>query len=348
LIDLPITLNHPASRFTLPSMLGVSLVVVGLLELLRSARWRSVLLAVLVGMAAGRQFLWSADYRREWETQKTLFWQMTWRAPGLEPGTTVLLNDRAFLTRVIDGRFVPVDARVLNFYADNSLAAALNWIYAPDNHSDKIPYNLFYPKSRIGGSLPGFEKDLPISYDLLAGKFEGSTSQVVAFYFAPPGCLRLLDPELDGINRSMPQETLMQEAARLSSSKWIRPEESARLPEVYGSEPKRGWCYYFEKADLARQQGDWQSIVQLGGVAFELGDHPNDPLERFVFIEGYAHAGEWTRALELTKESYRVSKDFVGPLLCRLWKRIESQTSDNLERSAALSEVTNLVVCSGE
>jgi hypothetical protein len=83
----------------------------------------------------------------------------------------------------------------------------------------------------------------------------------------------------------------------------------------------------------------------LGDEAFALDDYPNNPVERFVFIEGYAHAGEWDRAIELSEVSYRVSKDFVGPLLCRLWERIETETTGGVERSDALSEIQNRFAC---
>jgi hypothetical protein len=260
---------------------------------------------------------------------------MTWRAPGLEPNTTVLLNDRAFLSPSATGVLPPEDLRVFNYYADNSLAAAMNWVYAPENHSDRMDYLLLYPKSRIGGSLPSFEKDRPIDYDFLAGTFAGNTSQVVAFYYAPPGCLRLLDPEIDTLNRFIPDETLMREAAGLSSSAWILPEKTATLPKVYGSEPSRGWCYYFEQADLARQQKDWEEVVRIGEIVFALDDHPNDPVERFVFIEAYAHVGDWARAQELSLAAYRVSKNYMAPMLCSLWTRIVRETEGSAAQSAA-------------
>ena len=346
LIEFPPSLAHPTSRFTLPFMLGASLLWAALLELVPSARWKYVLAGALVALMAGRQSFWMNDYRREWDSQKTLFWQMTWRAPGLTPNTTVLLNDRAFLSPSATGILPPEDLRVFNYYADNSLAAALNWIYAPDNHSDQIDYLLLYPKSRIGGSLPSFEKDQPINYDFLAGTFEGNTSQVVAFYYAPPACLRVLDPEIDTVNRFIPDETLMREAATLSSSAWILPEETATMPKVYGSEPSRGWCYYFEKADLARQMKDWEEVVRIGEKAFALDDHPNDPVERFVFIEGYAHAGKWARAQELSMESYRVSKEYVAPMLCSLWSRIARETAPEAEQSAAVQAMREKFLCS--
>ena len=101
--------------------------------------------------------------------------------------------------------------------------------------------------------------------------------------------------------------------------------------------PNSGWCYYFQKADLARQFGDWNEVVRLGDTAFKLDDFPNNPVERFVFIEGYAHVGDWKRAVQLSKKSYRVSKEYVGPLLCQLWKRVEAETTTSLERSEAIS-----------
>ncbi|RME90797.1 MAG: hypothetical protein D6770_01695, partial [Anaerolineae bacterium] len=287
-------------------------------------RWMQTgTLLLLVGLATGRQFLWANDFRRDWKVQKNLFWQMTWRAPGLEPHTVVLLNEGG-----------------VHFYSDNSLSAALNWVYAPDLRDEgDIPYVLFYPTERLGGSLPGLEAGLPVRYDFLAGTFTGSTSQVVTFYYQPPKCLRLLDPEIDAENRLIPEATLMRDAARLSSSTWILAEETARMPEVYAPEPEPTWCYYFEKAELARQEENWARVVALGKKAFALGDYPNDPVERFVFIEGYAHEGDWERARQLSLEAYRISPSYVSPLLCRLWTRIEAETSDDTARRAVLEEL---------
>jgi hypothetical protein len=233
----------------------------------------------------------------------------------------------------------------LEFYADNSLSAALNWIYAPDNHSERVDYVLFYPTNRIENSLPALSPNLPIQYSYLAGEFKGNTSQALVFYYAPPRCLRLLDPEIDPVNRLIPDESLLRDAAQLSSAAQILDEGSSRIPEVYGPEPVHGWCYYFEQADLARQQKDWVRVVELGDRALALDDHPNDPVERFVFIEGYAHQGEWDKARELSLASYHVSKDYVGPLLCRLWDRIEKNIEIGIEEKSNIKEVRTEIGC---
>lgn len=329
LIELPVTLAFPANRFTLPSMLGVSLIVTGLLVLLRTARLRCVILALLVGLAAGRQFLWGTDFSRDWQIQKNLFWQMTWRAPGLRSNTMVLLNEGA-----------------LDFYADNSLSAVLNWIYASEPDANgTVPYLLFYPTNRLAGALPALQPDREVNYDYLAGNFQGSTSQVVSFYFLPPACLRVLDPVIDGDNHFIPDRYLMREGAALSSTDWIEPEDSAEMPAIYGPEPVHGWCYYFEKADLARQVEKWQEVVVLGDKAFALEDYPNDPAERFVFIEGYAHVGDWEKALDYSLESHRVSPRFVDPMLCKLWSRIEAETPAGAEKEDALKQIKTKFAC---
>ena len=139
----------------------------------------------------------------------------------------------------------------------------------------------------------------------------------------------------------------MREAAALSNPEQILASASAIMPAIYYPEPAPAWCYYFEKADLARQFGHWEEVAKLGDTAFKLDDHPNNPVERFVFIEGYAHVGDWERALKLSKESYKVSKEYVGPLLCQLWKRIESETTNGLPegRTEALTEVQSMLSC---
>jgi hypothetical protein len=330
LTGLEVTTAYPANRFTLPFLFGVSFVLAGLLMHV-PARIRLVSIVLLMSLAAGRHALWAEDFRSDWATHKSLFWQLTWRAPGIVPNTIVLMNEGA-----------------LPLYADNSLIGALNWIYDPTNRSDGMDYALFYPTSRLGGTLPSLGTGQPIRYDFISEVFSGNTSQVLAFYFQPPGCLRLLDPQIDAANRLIPDDTMMRDASVLSSSDWIMSDAHSSMPRIYGPEPVRGWCYYFERASLAAQNRDWQAVTALGDIAFKLDDFPNDPVERFVFVEGYAHVGDWDRAIELSNLSYGVSRSYLGPLLCRLWDRIENETAGAIGQADALNEVKSMFACSRE
>jgi hypothetical protein len=329
LIGFTPSLNWPASRFTLPFMFGVALILGGVISLVPWEKVRIVLLVSLVSMAAGKQYLTSHAYAQDWETHRDLFWQMTWRAPSIEPDTLILMNEGAF-----------------DFYADNSLSAALNWVYAPDNHSDHIEYLLFYPTTRFKNALPEIEPDIPIYYDYLAGEFNGNTSQTLSFYYAPPGCLRLLDSEVERLNRLIPENSLMRYAARLTDPSLILEEPRAVMPGVYGPEPEHGFCYYYQKADLARQFGRWEQAVGFIDIALLFEEHPYEPAEHLLFIEGYAHAGQWERALELSKRVYEVSPEVMGRVICQLWERVEVETGEGPSRAEALLEVQTMFACS--
>jgi hypothetical protein len=218
----------------------------------------------------------------------------------------------------------------------------VNWIYSSDNRTEVWDYVLFYPTNRDALSLV---PDRRVDYNFLAGEFHGNTSQMLVFYYAPPRCLRLLDPEIDSQNRLIPDDSLLRDAAQLSSTAPILSEPLAKMPKIYQPEPAHGWCYYFQKADLARQTGDWKAVAELGDEVFALDDYPNDPIERFVFIEGYAHTTDWEKAVELSLASHKVSKNYVGPLLCKLWDRIARETDNTLEQKAALERVQSKFEC---
>jgi hypothetical protein len=61
---------------------------------------------------------------------------------------------------------------------------------------------------------------------------------------------------------------------------------------VFGPEPARGWCYFYEKADLARQRGDWDEVLALGNEALDKEFVPQDSVEWIPFLQGYAIAGD--------------------------------------------------------
>jgi hypothetical protein len=320
-------LHFSADRFTLSFILGSSLIVAALLGFLdRYPRVQVALLALLVGFSVGKQFQTNALYRRDWDTQRALFWQMSWRIPELQPGTTLLSND------------LPV-----TLFSDNSLSGPLNWIYSSSGEMDYILY-FATVRSQEGRALgQGFAPNLPIVQNYLARIFHGNTSQMVVFNFAPPGCFRVLDPEIDPLNKLI--HPVLRDAAFLSDPALIRAEKLARLPDFYNPEIPHTWCYYFSKAELARQDGDWNGVLGFHQKALATDDRPNDPVENFVFIEGYAHAGQWNEARKLTRETYKFSKEVMRPTLCRLWQRIEREATASLEKGKVVSSVFEELGC---
>jgi len=329
---LPLTLQSIDDRFMVSMMIGGSLFMAGLLELVF---WRSrvkiYVIALLVALGMGQQFYTANDFRRDWTRQQEIFWQMAWRIPGLEPGTAILTHE------------LP-----LRYETDMGLTAPLNWVYAPEYTGGELPYALLYTRTRQGGAtLPSLESGQPISFDYRTVGFRGSTSQAVTILVLPNACLRVLDPVYAGGDTYERQPRFLREAIPLSDPNLIIMDDVPPpvLPAtLFGKEPPHEWCYYFEKAELARQAGDWDRVVALGDKARALGFLPGDALEWLPFIEGYVITGDYRGAKELSILAYQDdSRPRKG--LCYSWKRIQINGQDSEEIQSLSDEMLERFDC---
>ncbi len=318
LTDVPFSLDFAYDRFTLPFMLGTSLLIAGLVDLLR---WRPVqagVLAVLITLGAGWQAQVASKYIDDWAQQVDFFQQLTWRVPGLAPGTLVLANE------------MPIHP------TDNSLTAPLNWIYAPGNPGANLPYLMVYPTIRMGTeTLPALAKGQPASKDYLVSAFSGSTDQAIAVYYSPPACLRFLyvadgnDPTLPVLSKSM---------AVLSSPTWVIDGAARPVPGIFPPASQGTWCEVYEKADLARQRGQWDEVGRLAAQAGDLAKRALAPTELFPFIEGYTHLGQWPQSVALSRAALSADPRMQGPV-CDLWNKIDLALKDDPNANLAQAEV---------
>jgi len=78
-------------------------------------------------------------------------------------------------------------------------------------------------------------------------------------------------------------------------------EENPHIPDtnIFGKEPIHNWCYYYEKASLARQRGNWEEIIILGEEVQRQRLHPIDWVEWMPFLQAYAYMGEIEKARAL-------------------------------------------------
>jgi hypothetical protein len=61
---------------------------------------------------------------------------------------------------------------------------------------------------------------------------------------------------------------------------------------VFGQEPPHGWCYHYQKAQLARQKADWGAIAKIQNEVTRLNLHPNDQVEWMPFLQSAAISGD--------------------------------------------------------
>jgi len=314
---LPLTLQSSFDRFMISMMLGASLFVVGLIELLlRNSRIKLYLFAFLIALGVGQQFYNANIFRRDWTKQQEIFWQLAWRIPAMKPGTALLTHQ------------LPID-----YETDLSFTAPINWMYAPDYRRSSpgdewsdLPYALLYTEKRLGGTaLPSLDKNAEITLSIRRVSFQGSTSQVLVIYMPQNGCLRVLDPARGDEATYGRQSRFLVDAIPLSdlSNIIVDTNQTAELPFL--AEPEHTWCYYFAKAELARQQGDWDQVIDLLEEARSLGYEPEDPFEWLTYVEAQALTGNFEGAEKTSHDAFEQG-DRIRRGLCELWKRL--QTAD--------------------
>jgi hypothetical protein len=337
LVGLQIKLEFPADRFTLPFAFGTAIILVALLELLSSNSWRVGISALLVALAIGLQIQYGFAFRQDWKLQKAYFWQLAWRAPEIQPGTAIL-SDNALFT----------------YTDDDALTLPLNWIYGPAGKSSSLQYAQKFFSVNAGSSV-SLTPGSPVAMVKDVYDFHGSTNAVLVAQFNPPSCLHILNPLYDS---DLPLAPASGETYRTLSALAIpmlgrkaaialplsKPDlieasaTSASLPDLFGAEPIHNWCYYYEKADLARQTGDWSRVASLGDKAFAIPYYPDDQSEYLPFIEAYARTKRWDDAQKLTL-STADAMPILKPALCAVWQRVDNDPSLSSQEHGIISNV---------
>jgi len=120
----------------------------------------------------------------------------------------------------------------------------------------------------------------------------GFGSMLVLTQPEPNSCVRMLDgtmPELSMSDTSAIKSisTYSQIGLILTDAVPVNPPES-----IFGSEPEHGWCFYYQKASLARQNEDWRTVITLGEEAQTKGFSPYDRIEWIPFLQAYVATGQ--------------------------------------------------------
>lgn len=319
------------ARFGLASMFGLSVLVVGLLDWLTPRRLpKIILVGILVGLAVTFHYRTAYAYINSWVKQNQFYWQLAWRAPNLKPGTALLSADELFL-----------------YVGRNPTAMSLNLSYPQPRGSPKLAYWFVELAHDIGlEGIPQLVGGKAISMNFRNYSFTGSSLDGLAIYYEPDEgrCLWVLSPE-DEANPEIP--ALTEDVLPVSNLSRIEasPLQDGYPPvELFGKEPTHTWCYYFQKAELARQLGDWQEVVRLADEAQSLGYTPKNPHERLPLIEAFAHAGRWQEALRQTNRAFEKDSKYARRL-CLLWEKIDRDLEIPAESGLEITALRNEMQC---
>jgi hypothetical protein len=323
-------------RFSMVAMFGASLIGAVILEWgLKDWRRKTIFLGLIVGLAAGFHLRTANDYRWIWTQQLRFYWQLYWRAPAIEAPTALV-----------------AEQNILPRQELFSTSAALNLLYpqTPENNSRNLPLWMYRLLPRYDNGLP---EDEFIAFHTRHRilEFSAATPNSLLVQFDPgvASCLWVLKPEDQDHPALSP---IMKEALFIANPERILdspPVEGYPPSDLFGPEPEHGWCYLFQKADLARQTGSWQTAAALGDEAYQRGFTPydspsNTPYEWLPIIEGYARSERWGRAFEVTAENADHDPHY-NPMLCSLWQRLDQSAPDSLDKSEAVNAARVLLNC---
>lgn len=268
------------SQYTLPASLAGVVFLGGLVYSVFPARFRIVLLSGLIGLAVLSHHGLAAQAVNEERTISEFWRQIVWRAPDIRSGTTLVVTYPG-----------------INYLEGNDVVwGPANFIYYPEVQA-KMPVNIPVPASRleqdsilqiINGRRSFEQTDLVIKYVRTLTDYK---NQLILTQPLGNSCVHALDPRWPDL--SIHDQPFIHASYQNSKIENIVTDtEPPELPPFgFGAELPREWCFYYQKADLARQQGDWEEVARLGDEVREHDFNPNDQIEWMPFLQAYAFIG---------------------------------------------------------
>lgn len=304
------------SHYGLPASLAAVVFMAAAIELISFQRARTTILYALIGFAVLSHFSIATNAVTEIKALQNFWRQVSWRAPALRPGATLVIHYPS--PGMGDGGL--------------ALIEAANVMYFPEP-TNEIPVH--YPlagltlnSENMPGILDGTQVDesgyrshtYTIDY----------TNILVMSQPTLNSCVHVIDAAAPLISEYDPLEVSLV-APRSNITTVIVDSEPVSPPEsIFGNDPERGWCNYFQEADLAAQRGDWERVAALGGEAIALGFAPEDRVEWLPFLKGYAITGDAESLKQMARRI--VGERIIRLQACDMLGNIEQPLSDDVKQ----------------
>ena len=316
------------SRFGIGSTLGAALILAVILEnLLDDVKKKIAVVSVCIALAVSMHLTNAKDFSYSWEKQERLARELLWRAPSLEPGTAIV-----------------TDEEILGYMGSYSVSYSLITTYQSGD-IDSPPY-WYFPFYYTNPNVNDYFSGTPLEGSKLTMDFKGNSQQMILLSFNPEmqRCLWILQPQ--DTNLRLVNDD-MQRLAAGSDIQLIKKTDVEPAPpkDIYGETNTQTWCYYFEKADLARQYAQWEEIVRLWEEAQAVGERPDNGFEYIPFIEGWGHTGNWEQVKETTKFAKRISAG-LEPSLCSAMDRLTESAPASQEKDETIKNLKEDLDCS--
>lgn len=319
-----------SSRFFLAQVLGaVPLVVLAVIAIAGKHRQHvaNLVLAILFAMSFSMQFRDANRYTLYWNYQRDYYWQLKWRAPGLV--------DKSFILS-------PYTPMLRN--SDYQIAYAINLAYAPGhNNTDSKHWWFDGPDTLRNFSRGEYLQDTEVKASMRNIIFESDMSFAVpVIHRSSRGCLQVI---LDDYYLDQPGLSIEEKQMFGLGNPDLVLQDGLPMPEnIFGREPERNWCYYYQKTELARQFDNWDEILAIWETISEKNLSPTYGPEYLPFIDVLARQGDWPQAAQITIKAGKITKD-ARPFLCTFWQTALNPDSAPEERNTQWEHIKEELGC---
>ena len=296
-------INYTASldRFSWVGMTGAILFLVGLFSSLRSKRLYTVLVSFSLLTSIFVQWQNQKNYANLWKSTKDYWQQMIWRAPSLEKGTTIVSGGSLLVEEDYD-------------------------IFAPASM-------IYYPEEKEYSPIGAEVLNTGTIQDIILGKnkqrtireihLEKNYDKLIAVTKpSDNSCLRIIDGS-NPIYSPNDWTKIPSIGSYSNLSQIIIDAEEPAIPFFLEKEQEHGWCYYYEKMELALQSDDAYRAAELADDALALGFKPRDIVEWIPVIEAYTETEQIQKAIELSGEIH--SDEFFRYNACLYFKKKQKE-----------------------
>jgi len=258
-------------KYSLSGMIGGILVLAALMHYMMKPGIRALLVSFLIFSAMVTQLAVGTVMAADWQGSKDLWWQLSWRAPSLKPGT--LLTGRSVDYNIVEG---------FNIWGP------VNMMYYPEAKNPVVMAETLN-KSLIQNVQ--MDKDPQRDFRTYMLNMEASNLLVMSVP-SDVSCLHLVDGS--AADYSVYENSDIQLIGAYSKLGQIDLNAAGTTPPVgmFGDEPSHGWCYYYQKGELALQKGEYEEVARLWEDAQSKNLHPDDKIELLPFIKAYAQLGD--------------------------------------------------------
>lgn len=303
------------SHYALPASLAAAVFLMGFIYAITSRHVQTTVLYAVIVFAALAHYGISVSALNEENAIEKFWWQVSWRVPVLRPGTTLVIN-------------YPSE----NIGDDgNGVMEAPNMIYFPQPSSQvPVRYNIFavtLSDANFQDVLIG-KRNEEVAYRSHTAVLDYGNILVMSQPTAT-SCVHVIDGNRPLISTFDPGNVML--VAPSSNIENVIVDADPFMPQsfAFGSEPEHKWCYYYEKAELALQMGNWDEAAALGEEAIRLELHPHDRSEWLPFLYGYAVTGNEVRVKQ-TAPKINADKS-LRLLACNLLTTIKIPVSPEMQ-----------------